>query len=146
MLQQAAFGKGSLAVSSFFTYVGLGLGFLGSSLALPFGLLVIFLQRSPERYIQARLHCFVSAINLSHALACNVNALSLLSCYKSVSRGDMIWRGLSVWLCLALPLNQSRNPHMMPIKACTPIFSSSATFGEGYCAADSVWMLDDPQQ
>ena len=37
---------------SFFTYVGLGLGFLGSSLALPFGLYVLICQRTSEKYVQ----------------------------------------------------------------------------------------------
>ncbi|PNH06053.1 hypothetical protein TSOC_007619 [Tetrabaena socialis] len=42
----------ALALSSFFTYVGLGLGLLGSSLSLPFGLYVIICQRTAEKYIQ----------------------------------------------------------------------------------------------
>ena len=45
---QASFGRGWLATSSFLTYVGLGLGFLGSSLALPFGLYVLIVQRQSE--------------------------------------------------------------------------------------------------
>mmetsp|Transcript_30997 Transcript_30997/g.68746 ORF Transcript_30997/g.68746 Transcript_30997/m.68746 type:complete len:647 (+) Transcript_30997:142-2082(+) len=49
---QAAFGRQAQALSSFFTYVGLGLGLLGSSLALPFGLYVIICQRTAEKYIQ----------------------------------------------------------------------------------------------
>lgn len=49
---QAAFGRQALSLSSFFTYVGLGLGLLGSSLALPFGLYVIICQRSAEQYIK----------------------------------------------------------------------------------------------
>lgn len=48
---QAAYGKGTLSLTSFFTYVGLGLGLLGSSLALPYGLYVIICQRTAERYI-----------------------------------------------------------------------------------------------
>ncbi|MEW5304839.1 MAG: hypothetical protein WDW36_007422 [Sanguina aurantia] len=51
-LVQAAYGRGALSLSSFFTYVGLGLGLLGSSLALPFGLYIIICQREAERYIQ----------------------------------------------------------------------------------------------
>jgi hypothetical protein len=35
---QATYGRGALSLSSFFTYLGLGLGLLGSSLALPYGL------------------------------------------------------------------------------------------------------------
>lgn len=49
---QAAYGKNALALTSFFTYVGLGLGLLGSSLALPFGLYVLICQRASEKYIQ----------------------------------------------------------------------------------------------
>ena len=43
---QAAFGRNTLAVSSLLSYVGLGLGLLGSSLALPFGLYVLICQRT----------------------------------------------------------------------------------------------------
>lgn len=49
---QAAFGTQALSLSAFFTYVGLGLGLLGSSLSLPFGLYVLICQRSAEKYIQ----------------------------------------------------------------------------------------------
>jgi len=51
---QAAFGRQALALSSFFTYLGLGLGLLGSSLALPYGLYVIICQRAAEQYVQVR--------------------------------------------------------------------------------------------
>ncbi|KAG1676333.1 hypothetical protein FOA52_001128 [Chlamydomonas sp. UWO 241] len=49
---QAAFGRQALALTSFFTYLGLGLGLLGSDLALPFGLYVIITQRTEEKFIQ----------------------------------------------------------------------------------------------
>jgi len=49
---QAAFGRNLLSLTSFFTYVGLGLGFLGSSLALPFGVFVLICQRAPEKNLQ----------------------------------------------------------------------------------------------
>ena len=49
---QAAFGRRSLSVSSFFVYVALGLGLFGSSLALPFGLYVLICQRGPEAFVQ----------------------------------------------------------------------------------------------
>ena len=49
---QAAYGKSALAATSFFTYVGLGLGFLASTLSLPFGVYVLLCQREPVRYIQ----------------------------------------------------------------------------------------------
>lgn len=48
----AAYGRNALAVSSVLGYVGLGLGLLGSSLSLPFGLFVLVCQRDAERYIQ----------------------------------------------------------------------------------------------
>ena len=51
-LVQAAYGKQALSLSSFFTYLGLGLGLLGSSLALPFGLYVIICQQTAEKYIK----------------------------------------------------------------------------------------------
>ncbi len=54
---QAAYGKSALAATSFFTYVGLGLGFLASTLSLPFGVFVLLCQREPVRYIQV-LHGF----------------------------------------------------------------------------------------
>lgn len=49
---QAAYGKNALAFSSLASYVGLGLGVLGSSLALPFGLYVLICQRESERNVQ----------------------------------------------------------------------------------------------
>ncbi|KAG2436710.1 hypothetical protein HXX76_006235 [Chlamydomonas incerta] len=51
-MMQAAYGRQTLALSSFFSYVGLGLGLLGSSLSLPFGLYVIICQRTAEKYIK----------------------------------------------------------------------------------------------
>ena len=51
-LVQASYGKQALSLSSFFTYLGLGLGLLGSSLALPFGLYVIICQQTAEKYIK----------------------------------------------------------------------------------------------
>lgn len=53
-LLQAAYGQSTLTITSFFTYVGLGLGFLGSSLALPFGLYVLICQRTTEKGVQVR--------------------------------------------------------------------------------------------
>lgn len=52
LVTQAAYGKSALAATSFFTYVGLGLGFLASTLSLPFGVFVLLCQREPVRYIQ----------------------------------------------------------------------------------------------
>lgn len=52
---QAAYGPKPLGISGFFTYVGLGLGLLGSSLALPFGLYVLICQRASEKYVQDKI-------------------------------------------------------------------------------------------
>ncbi len=41
-----------LAFSSLASYVGLGFGFLGNTLALPFGLYVLIFQREAEKYLQ----------------------------------------------------------------------------------------------
>lgn len=49
---QAAYGRGTLAFTSLASYIGLGLGILGSSLALPFGLYVLICQREAERNLQ----------------------------------------------------------------------------------------------
>ncbi|KAL0023735.1 hypothetical protein WJX79_009611 [Trebouxia sp. C0005] len=54
-MTQAAYGQSTLTITSFFTYVGLGLGFLGSSLALPFGLYVLICQRTTEKYVQDKI-------------------------------------------------------------------------------------------
>eukprot|EP00891_Asterochloris_glomerata_P002358 jgi/Astpho2/2358/e_gw1.00044.126.1_t len=57
---QATFGQKALSITSFFTYVGLGLGFLGSNLALPFGLFVLLCQRDPENNVQVSAWCQAS--------------------------------------------------------------------------------------
>lgn len=62
---QAAFGRQSLSISSFFVYVALGLGLLGSSLALPFGLYVLLFQRIPETGIQVRLWLSACAVEIA---------------------------------------------------------------------------------
>lgn len=49
---QAAYGKNALAFTSLASYIGLGLGVLGSSLSLPFGLYVLICQREAERNLQ----------------------------------------------------------------------------------------------
>ena len=67
-LLQAAYGQSTLTITSFFTYVGLGLGFLGSSLALPFGLYVLICQRTTEKYVQVRPSHFVNLPPIRHCL------------------------------------------------------------------------------
>ncbi len=68
LLLQAAYGQSTLTITSFFTYVGLGLGFLGSSLALPFGLYVLICQRTTEKYVQVRTTHFVNLPPIAHCL------------------------------------------------------------------------------
>ena len=48
----AAYGRTVLGFTSFLSYLGLGLGLLGSSLSLPFGLYVLICQREAEKNIQ----------------------------------------------------------------------------------------------
>jgi hypothetical protein len=52
MALQGAFGRAALGITSLVTYIGLGLGVLGSGLALPFGLYILIVQRSPEAVLQ----------------------------------------------------------------------------------------------
>lgn len=66
---QAAFGSQALSLSSFFTYVGLGLGLLGSSLSLPFGLYVLICQRSAEKYIKDNVTGVAGAKQTATAVA-----------------------------------------------------------------------------
>lgn len=71
----AAYGRDVLAFSSLISYVGLGLGLLGSSLALPFGLYVLICQREAEKNIQDE----VSDVNeLRKTLALGLAALAVL--------------------------------------------------------------------
>ena len=51
----SAFGRRPLNVSAIFTYAGLGLGLIGGSLALPFGLYILICEREPETYIQDQI-------------------------------------------------------------------------------------------
>lgn len=71
-LLQAAYGQSTLTITSFFTYVGLGLGFLGSSLALPFGLYVLICQRTTEKYVQVRTSHFVSTCHQLHIVCADL--------------------------------------------------------------------------
>ncbi|GMH38440.1 hypothetical protein BSKO_06324 [Bryopsis sp. KO-2023] len=51
-LMLSAYGQKPLTASAIFAYAGLGLGLLGSSLALPFGLFVLICQRDSEQYLR----------------------------------------------------------------------------------------------
>ncbi|CAK0755578.1 hypothetical protein CVIRNUC_002385 [Coccomyxa viridis] len=75
---QAAYGRSALAATSFFTYVGLGLGFLASTLSLPFGVFVLICQREPVRYIQDNVTPPGQARQISVGLAVLLAILILL--------------------------------------------------------------------
>ena len=51
-LAQSMFGRKGLSLTSLLSYAGLGFGFLGSTLALPFGLYVLICQRTPEQFLK----------------------------------------------------------------------------------------------
>ena len=55
-----------MAATSFFVYVGLGLGFLASTLSLPFGVFVLICQREPLRYIQVMQAFVIPARSTSY--------------------------------------------------------------------------------
>lgn len=75
---QAAFGKSALSLASFFCYVGLGLGFLGSSLSLPFGLYVLICQREAEKFIQDEVSPIADQKRAATAVAILTAVLILL--------------------------------------------------------------------
>eukprot|EP00879_Flechtneria_rotunda_P009167 GHRR01009597.1.p1 GENE.GHRR01009597.1~~GHRR01009597.1.p1 ORF type:complete len:273 (+),score=91.81 GHRR01009597.1:1379-2197(+) len=75
---QAAFGMQALSLSAFFSYVGLGLGLLGSSLSLPFGLYVLICQRSAEKYIQDNVSPVAGTKQTATAIAVLAAVLVLL--------------------------------------------------------------------
>ena len=51
-LMQSMYGRKALSLSSLLSYIGLGFGLLGSTLALPFGLYVVICQRVPEQFVK----------------------------------------------------------------------------------------------
>ena len=75
--EQAAYGRSALAATSFFTYVGLGLGFLATTLSLPFGIFVLVCQREPVRYIQVRGHVPNKALPISEQHQLSFSAVKL---------------------------------------------------------------------
>ena len=77
MGEQAAYGRSALAATSFFTYVGLGLGFLATTLSLPFGIFVLVCQREPVRYIQVRGHVPNKALPISEHYKQSFSAVKL---------------------------------------------------------------------
>ena len=87
-MMQAAFGGTALAVSSFLTYAGLALGFLGSALALPFGLFVLICQREPEAPTQDGVTPPSSARQVGAAVAVGLALLILLPAAPDV--GDAV--------------------------------------------------------
>ena len=89
---QAAFGRTPLAATSFFTYVGLALGFLGSALALPFGLYVLICQREPENSPRDGVTEPSQGRQLAAAVAIGVALLVLLPAAPDVA-GDALSGG-----------------------------------------------------
>lgn len=89
---QAAFGRTPLAATSFFTYVGLALGFLGSALALPFGLYVLICQRDPENSPRDGVTEPSQGRQLAAAVAIGVALLVLLPAAPDVA-GDALSGG-----------------------------------------------------
>ena len=89
---QAAFGRTPLAATSFFAYVGLALGFLGSALALPFGLYVLICQRDPENSPRDGVTEPSQGRQLAAAVAIGVALLVLLPAAPDVG-GDALGGG-----------------------------------------------------
>lgn len=89
---QAAFGRTPLAATSFFTYVGLALGFLGSALALPFGLYVLICQRDPENSPRDGVTEPSQGRQLAAAVAIGIALLVLLPAAPDVA-GDTLNSG-----------------------------------------------------
>ena len=94
---QAAFGRTPLAVTSFFSYVGLALGFLGSALALPFGLYVLICQRDPENAPRDGVTEPSQGRQLAAAVAIGVALLVLLPAAPDVA-GDALGGGGGTFL------------------------------------------------
>ncbi|KAG2497626.1 hypothetical protein HYH03_004366 [Edaphochlamys debaryana] len=93
-MMQAAYGKQALALSSFFTYIGLGLGLLGSSLSLPFGLYVIICQRTAERYIQDNVTPVSDPKRNATAVAVLAAILILVPMAPEVAQSIGVGRGM----------------------------------------------------
>lgn len=74
----SAFGKTALALTSLASYAGLGLGILGASLSLPFGLYVLICQRTSEKYIQDEISGVGEARRLLALAVVGVALLTLL--------------------------------------------------------------------
>ncbi|WIA11756.1 hypothetical protein OEZ85_011851 [Tetradesmus obliquus] len=83
---QSAFGMQALSLSAFFTYVGLGLGLLGSSLSLPFGLYVLICQRTAEKYIQDNVSPVASQKQTATAIAVLTAVLVLVPMAPEVAQ------------------------------------------------------------
>ena len=86
-MAQAALGRPGLALTSLFTYVGLALGLLGSSLALPFGLAVLVLQRDPENAVLDQVTPAADGKRAATAAAVGLALLVLLPVAPELSGG-----------------------------------------------------------
>lgn len=77
-LMLSAYGQRPLTASAIFAYAGLGLGLLGSSLALPFGLFVLICQRDPERLYRDQVTPVDSRRQVTTLVAIGIALLVLL--------------------------------------------------------------------
>jgi len=89
----AAYGKTPLAFTSFVTYIGLGLGILGGSLSLPFGLYVLICQRESERNIQDE----VRKRNVTYLYGLLFLVHRCMSCFQSCCRFQKWMMGGKQW-------------------------------------------------
>jgi len=86
----SAYGRNTLGFTSLASYVGLGLGLLGSSLALPFGLYILICQRTAEAYIQDEITDAGEVRRAVVAAAVAVAVLILLPGSPDVSETSML--------------------------------------------------------
>lgn len=105
LLLQGAFGRAALGITSLFTYIGLGLGVLGSALALPFGLYILIVQRSPEAVLQDSV-----TPPSSSRQVCSSPGETFSDCFHTRSRkvvgGAAVWQCCSPWWTTAQSLQR----------------------------------------
>lgn len=89
-MMMSAYGRNTLGFTSLASYVGLGLGLLGSSLALPFGLYILICQRTAEAYIQDEITDAGEVRRAVVAAAVAVAVLILLPGSPDVSETSML--------------------------------------------------------
>lgn len=91
-LMLSAYGQKPLTASAIFAYAGLGLGLLGSSLALPFGLFVLICQRSSEQYVRDQVTPVDSRRQIATLVGLGIAILILLplSPFTTDTMGGML--------------------------------------------------------